>query len=125
MKTNQTNETTSHSERRFDYKAEYFHALYPIEDKHFWFSARNHVIGHVIDQIVGDLRGNYRVLEIGTGNGNALRILENHCPDGSVFGMDVFMEGFDVCQKPDNVQVNSSRCVSHAFSGRIRCGLSI
>jgi len=93
MKTNQSNETPLHNQRRYSYSAEYFHDLYAIEDKHFWFVARNHIIGHVITQIAGDLGGNYRVLEIGSGDGNTLRVLREHCPGGSVFGMDVFMEG--------------------------------
>src|SRR2546421_11627389 len=66
--------------------------LFDAEDRHFWFRARNTVIGRVVGGLVQGLRPGYRVLEVGCGNGNVLRVLERVCADGEVVGMDLVEE---------------------------------
>ena len=72
---------------------EYFDKLFRIEDRHFWFRARNAAITSVLRGAVSGLEPGYRVLEVGCGTGNVLRVIENACPKGHVFGLDLFLEG--------------------------------
>ena len=66
--------------------------LLDAEERHFWFRARNTVIGRVVGQLVSRLPQGYRVLEVGCGNGNVLRMLEQVCTRGEVIGMDIVDE---------------------------------
>lgn len=75
------------------YDPSYFAYLGAIEDQHFWFRARNKVIATLVRQIISNLPSGYRVLEVGCGTGNVLRVLERACPRGIVIGMDLFAEG--------------------------------
>lgn len=75
------------------YDPHYFLPLFEAEDRHFWFRARNHVIAEVVKQIIGGLAPGYKVLEVGCGTGNVLRVLADTCAKGSVMGMDLFPEG--------------------------------
>src|SRR6059036_3246571 len=75
------------------YDPAWFARLADIEDRHFWFRARNEVIAALARQITRGLEPGYRVLEVGCGTGNVLRFLEKACPQGTVIGMDLFGEG--------------------------------
>jgi SAM-dependent methyltransferase len=75
------------------YDPVFFEALFAVEDQHFWFRARNQVIATVLQPLVASLSPGYRVLEVGCGTGNTLRVLEHVCPQGIVVGMDLFGEG--------------------------------
>ncbi len=75
------------------YDPTFFKQLFAIEDRHFWFRTRNHVLGTLVDQLTGGLPAGYRVLEVGCGTGNVLRMLERRCRRGTVVGMDLFAEG--------------------------------
>jgi SAM-dependent methyltransferase len=75
------------------YDPDFFRALFAVEDRHFWFRARNRVIASVLQRLVAALPPGYRVLEVGCGTGNTLRVLEQVCTWGSVIGMDLFDEG--------------------------------
>ena len=76
-----------------------FASLLAVEDRHFWFRARNRVISKLASQIVGGLPPGYRVLEVGCGNGNVLRHLEKACSRGTVVGMDLFPEGLEMAHR--------------------------
>jgi SAM-dependent methyltransferase len=71
----------------------YFRPLSAAEALHFWFRARNRVIAEILRQVTRSLPNGYRVLEVGCGTGNVLRVLENVCSRGTVVGMDLFAEG--------------------------------
>ena len=71
----------------------YFEKLYEIEDRHFWFRARQAIVSVLTEQITADLPQGYRVMEIGCGTGNLLKTLNRTCSKGVVFGLDLFWEG--------------------------------
>lgn len=75
------------------YDPQWFSKLFTIEDRHFWFQARNRIIAIVVNQIVAKLPSGYRILEVGSGTGNTLRVLEASSTRGTVVGMDLFSDG--------------------------------
>lgn len=75
------------------YDPAFFEHLFRIEDRHFWFSARNRVISAMVDRLTRSQSQGYHVLEVGCGTGNVLRVLERTCASGHVVGMDLFGEG--------------------------------
>jgi SAM-dependent methyltransferase len=75
------------------YNPAYFTRLFAVEDRHFWFRARNQIIANIAGQISPTLAADSKVLEIGCGTGNVLRFLEKAFPHNTVFGMDLFAEG--------------------------------
>ncbi|MBI5927704.1 MAG: class I SAM-dependent methyltransferase [Chloroflexi bacterium] len=81
------------------YDPAFFSLLFEVEDRHFWFRTRNHIIRQLVQQIALDLPFNYRVLEVGCGTGNVLRQLEQVCAKDSVMGMDLFWDGLHYAQK--------------------------
>jgi SAM-dependent methyltransferase len=77
----------------------YFARLFAIEDRHFWFHARNRVIATMVRQLTAGLPPGYRVLEVGCGTGNVLRVLEQSCRPGTIVGIDLFAEGLDFARR--------------------------
>lgn len=67
--------------------------LFAAEDQHFWFRARNAVIAAALDRATESLPPGYRILEIGCGTGNVLRILEKRASSNRTIGMDLFSGG--------------------------------
>ena len=76
-----------------------FSRLFEAEDKHFWFLARNHMIKTLVKSLVSSMAPGYKVLEIGCGNGNVLKALHHTCENGTVFGVDIFLEGLRYAKK--------------------------
>ncbi|HET7419905.1 MAG TPA: class I SAM-dependent methyltransferase [Candidatus Dormibacteraeota bacterium] len=76
-----------------DYDPRVYADLFAVEDRHFWFRARNRAIVTVFDSIREHLAPGYRVLEVGCGTGNVLRALHAAAIGGNVVGMDVHLEG--------------------------------
>jgi SAM-dependent methyltransferase len=74
------------------YDPAFFAKLDALEERHFWFRARKRAVGAAIRSIVDPLPRGYNVLELGCGNGGMLRLLQQSCPAGRVFGMDLFAE---------------------------------
>lgn len=73
------------------YDPAHYDILAAVEDRHFWFRARNEVIRSVAAQF--GLGPGARILELGCGSGNALRALQAACPGASVIGVDRYLEG--------------------------------
>ena len=81
------------------YDPAHFAPLFAAEDRHFWFRARNRVIATLVRQIAKQWSPGYRVLEVGCGTGNVLRVLDRVCRSGHVVGMDLFAEGLHFAQR--------------------------
>jgi SAM-dependent methyltransferase len=75
------------------YDPSFYSELVRLEDRHFWFQARNRVLTSLVRRAVSALPAFYRVLEIGCGDGNVLQAIESVCEPGSVTGMDLHGEG--------------------------------
>ena len=81
------------------YDPSFFEQLAEIEDRHFWFRARNRLILELSRKISRGLRPGYPVLEVGCGTGNVLRVLRQACPDGMVVGLELWFDGLRYAQK--------------------------
>jgi SAM-dependent methyltransferase len=75
------------------YDASLFNDLAPVEDRHFWFRARNVLIYKLAKKLCSKLKPGYLVLEVGCGTGNVLSALRRACDGGVVIGMERFFDG--------------------------------
>lgn len=75
------------------YDPYFFDRLAQIEDRHFWFCARNRLIFELARKISSALKPCDLVLEIGCGTGNVLRALEAAFPNGRLVGLELWLEG--------------------------------
>jgi SAM-dependent methyltransferase len=80
------------------YDERYVSALAAAEDRHFWFRARNAVIRAAASTIEPTLASHYRVLEVGCGTGNTLRVLAEVFRRGWVVGVDAQYGGLVVAR---------------------------
>lgn len=81
------------------YNPDYFKELFAVEEQHFWFRARNHMITTLVRQIESSWESNYCILEVGCGTGNVLQHLEQSCSRGTVIGMDLYAEGLNFARE--------------------------
>jgi SAM-dependent methyltransferase len=82
------------------YDNKYFDPLARAEDEHFWFKARNKIIAAIVNRVMPAIASRRpRVLEVGCGTGNTLRVLEAECKNADVAGMDLFMEGLHIARR--------------------------
>lgn len=75
------------------YDPRYFEPLSAVEERHFWFRARNRAIETLARDIAEGWNSPPRILEVGCGTGNVLRVLLKLRAEGTVVGMDLFHEG--------------------------------
>jgi SAM-dependent methyltransferase len=81
------------------YDPSFFDQLALVEDRHFWFRARNRLIFELSKRISSGLNPGYLVLEVGCGTGNVLRVLHKACPDGMVVGLELWFDGLRHAQR--------------------------
>ena len=81
------------------YDPSFFQQLAKVEDRHFWFQARNRLISSIARKLTSALRPGYRVLEVGCGTGNVLRVLRQACTDGTVVGLELWFDGLRFAQQ--------------------------
>ena len=86
-------------DRSGGYDPAHFASLVEVEDRHFWFRARNQIVSALARQVTATLAPGYRVLELGCGDGNVLRFLEKACSGGTVVGMELFGEALKLARR--------------------------
>jgi SAM-dependent methyltransferase len=84
---------------RESYEAELFAPLFAVEDRHFWFNARNRILEAAVAPLIASLPDGYRVLEAGCGTGFVLRMLERLFHRGEVIGLDPYGEALDFARR--------------------------
>lgn len=75
------------------YDPAFFDQLTQVEDRHFWFRARNRLIFELARELGASLNTCNRILEVGCGTGNVLRVLERACPQSLVVGLELWSDG--------------------------------
>jgi len=99
------------------YDPDHFAALFAVEDRHFWFGARNLALSTVIDAIAPQLPAGYRVLEVGCGTGNTLRMLQHACSGASlIVGIDLFEEGLVYARRRTGLPLVRARIEQTPFA---------
>ncbi len=96
----------------------FFQVLFEAEDRHFWFRARNRVIARVVQSVMAEFSPGYRVLEVGCGTGNVLRVLERTCAKGSVMGMDPFEEALVYARQRTGCKLLRGHLRQQGFEGQ-------
>lgn len=97
LDTPQRSSTETHASGGYD--PFFFQQLAKVEDRHFWFQARNRLIFRISKKLSSELSPGYRVLEVGCGTGNVLRVLRQACPDGTVVGLELWFDGLRLAQQ--------------------------
>ena len=87
------------------YDPQFFAKILAVEDRHFWFRARNDVIASAVAGLVNGLPTGYRLLEVGCGTGVVLRHLAGVCQRGSVLGLDLYPEAVSYARERTGCEV--------------------
>ena len=85
--------------RSSDFDPTHISHLVDGEDRHFWYRARNHIIRTAVTQIASQMDPGYMILEMGCGDGNTMRIVQDACRSGQVIGMDMDSEDLKYARK--------------------------
>jgi SAM-dependent methyltransferase len=100
------------------YDPAYFDQLVRIEDRHFWFHTRNRILSALAAQITNSFSPGGKVLEIGCGNGNVLRHLQQACSGHMVVGIDAFAEGLRLARRRNCPCLVRGDAIQHPFRAR-------
>jgi SAM-dependent methyltransferase len=101
-----------------------YELLYEAEPRHFWFRARNELLGAVVEQLVASWSPGYRVLEVGCGTGNVLQVLKQVCRVGHVVGLDLFAAGLRYARQRTDGPLLRADIHSLPFGSSFRlCGM--
>lgn len=96
---------------------DHFANLFAAEDRHFWFRARNLALKTIIQTLTPRLPARCRVIEVGCGTGNTLRMMEEACPDARIIvGMDMFEEGLQYARRRTAVPLVRGRIEDAPFN---------
>src|SRR5689334_25372807 len=100
------------------YDPAYFEAVAAVERRHFWFLARGRVLRTALAPLAATLPADARVLEIGCGTGNTLRVLEDSCPKATIVGMDLFADGLRFAKTASRAHLLQGRIETPPFRTR-------
>jgi SAM-dependent methyltransferase len=85
------------------FRAESFGDLFVLEDQNFWFISRNRLIVLILHKYFPQARS---FLEIGCGTGYVLSGIQKTCPDLTLCGSEIFVNGLEfTAQRLDNVEL--------------------
>jgi SAM-dependent methyltransferase len=87
------------------YDPSFFEELARVEDRHFWFQARNHLISKLVKKLSSRMSPGYSVLEVGCGTGNVLRVLQETCRNGRVVGLELWFDGLRFARKRSSARL--------------------
>ena len=100
------------------YDPRYFAGVAAAERWHFWFRARNRVLRTIMMPLRDSLPAEPRVLEIGCGTGNTLRVLRDVFPSATLVGMDLFAEGLRYAKAETGAALIQARIEAFPFTTR-------
>lgn len=100
------------------YNPAHYATLFEVEDRHFWFVARNTALEAIVARETAGLSPGYRVLEVGCGTGYVLRMLHRLCTGGTVIGMDLLHEGLRLAKGRSEARLVQGRVESPPFRER-------
>jgi 2-polyprenyl-3-methyl-5-hydroxy-6-metoxy-1,4-benzoquinol methylase len=84
--------------------------LVTAEAHHFWFRARNEILAALIEGPMRDLPDGFRVLELGCGSGNVLRVMQRLAAGrGTVEGLEVSSQAAEIARRRTGLQVSTGR----------------
>lgn len=90
------------------FDAEGIKRLVAAEDRHFWFRARNDIIAALAGASVLRLPDGFRVLEVGCGSGNVLRVLSCLAKSrGTVEGLEVSAQAASTARARTGLKVTN------------------
>ncbi len=95
------------------FKAETFEFLFKIERKHFWHTGRKEIIYQALKRSLQDKTENFKMLEIGCGNGIVLEYLDRK--GINVEGSDISIDGLRFCQKRVKIPLYQSDASNTPF----------
>jgi SAM-dependent methyltransferase len=96
------------------YSADQFAALFAVEDRHFWFQARNRCIAAALRSLP-NFDAISRVLEVGCGTGVVLAELQRLFPTGQITGLDLFEEGLSFARRRFQGTLVQGDVFTHTF----------
>lgn len=80
-----------------DYPEDVFAELAAVEERSFWFRARNRILLRQFERYVG--AGAARVLEVGCGTGFVLKGLAERFPEYRLLGAEAFVSGLEFARR--------------------------
>ena len=80
-------------QKQSPYDQTLFDSLFRIEERHFWFHARRKIVGDLVTQITSDFPHGFRMIEIGCGTGNLLKVMTESSNEGHTYGSDIYWQG--------------------------------
>ena len=90
------------------YDAAGIQRLLAVEDRHFWFRARNLIIAALVGDPIHRLPDGFRILEVGCGSGNVLRVLKRAAAGrGGVEGLEVSGPASEVARERTRLSVTN------------------
>ena len=95
-----------------------FARLAKLEDRHYWFRARNEIVAAVMRRHSVAAHRRARILEIGCGNGNVLSYLSRTL-EQDVWGADLFVEALGYCYERAHLPVVQLDAHSLPFEGTL------
>lgn len=80
-----------------DYPEDVFAKLAAVEERSFWFRARNRILLRQFERFVGN--DSARVLEVGCGTGFVLKGLAERFPEYELLGAEAFVSGLEYARR--------------------------
>lgn len=90
---------TQGTDEDHSYDPAYFAPIADAEERHFWFRARNRILGTLMTQAARELPPGARVLEVGCGTGNVTRTMIDVFGAAAVTAMEPFEEGYAIAAR--------------------------